>query len=132
MKRMTRQLAAAGAALLMTLCVAAAIFTVGGFALTNQSGVAPANSNIATASPANTSLVSQTSLQQLQAQLSQYQAREQQYQAREQQYQQALSQAQSQVQQAQQQMQEVQMLLAALQQRGIITITGDGSILINR
>ncbi len=135
---MTKQMAALAAALLMTFCAGAAVFAIGGAALMNQAGVAPANSP-AQASKAWNASLSQPSdaaqIQQLQAQITQYQAQEQQYQAREQQYQQALSQAQAAAQQAQQQtksqLQEVQQLLFALQQRGLITINPDGSITIN-
>jgi septal ring factor EnvC (AmiA/AmiB activator) len=129
---MKKQWAALAAALLMTACVGIAILAIGGVAMFNQSGVAPANSVSQASKFANASITQQTDLQQLQAQLAQYQQRDQQYQAREQQLQKALSQAQGQVQQAQAQMQQIQMLLAALQQRGIITIGSDGSIFINR
>ena len=127
---MNKKLAAFAAAALMTACSAAAILAIGGFAVMNTTGVAPASAQGSKAT--NASLVSQSQTKQLQDQVAQYEARDQQYQTREQQYQQALSQAQSQIQADQQQFQQFQMLLAALQQRGLITITSDGGILINR
>ncbi len=129
---MKKQWAAFAAAAVMTACSATAILAIGGVAFFNRSGVAPANTTAQSSKIADASLVSQTQAQQLQGQLSQYQARDQQYQAREQQLQQALAQAQSQIQADQQQAQQFQMLLLALQQRGLITITQDGGIYINR
>ena len=114
------------------------MLAVGGAALWNANGTTPANSPVQAAVSApssgatNVSSSQQAQIQQLQSLISQYQAREQQYQTREQQYKQQLDQASSQVAQAQQQMQEIKSLLSALQQRGIITITADGQILINR
>jgi chromosome segregation ATPase len=127
---MTKQISAMLAALLITVCVGAAIFAVGGVALLNRNGAAPANSQVQ-ASQISASSSSQD-VQQLQQLVSQYQAREQQYQQREQQYKQQLDQANSQLQANQRQMQQVQLLLTALQQRGLITITSDGQVMINR
>ncbi len=135
---MKKQLIALVAAILMTACVGISILAIGGFAFFNPNGVQPANSPVQAASGSQASSVSavqqsqeQAEIQQLQSLVAQYQQREQQYQQREQQYQQQLQQASQQVQQAQQQMQQVQMLLAALQQRGLITVTNDGRIFIN-
>jgi len=128
---MNKKLAAFGAAALMTACSAAAMMAIGGFAVLNRSGAAPANSAAQASKLANASMVSQSQVQQLQGQISQYQARDQEYQAREQQLQQALSQAQTQLQADQQQFQQFQMLLFALQQRGFIRISGDGGIVIS-
>jgi hypothetical protein len=127
-----KHLAAFTAATLMTACSGAAILAIGGVALFNQAGVTPANKPSQAAKTADVSLASQSQVQQLQAEVAQYQARDQQYQAREQQLTQALNQAQASVQAQQQQTQQVQMLLLALQQRGLISITNDGRILINR
>ncbi len=134
---MNKQLAALIAAVLMTACIGAAIFAIGGVAMFNQSGAVAANSNTQASQVTNVSVAQQNQAQQAQSQqyqalIAQYQAREQQYQQREQQYQQQLAQANSQVQAAQQQMQQVQMLLNTLQQQGIITISSDGRIFINR
>ncbi len=138
---MTKQVAAFGAAILMTVCAGAAVFAIGGAALFNQAGVTPSNSPSQASKATDASMVQQTQsdqaqLQQLQAEIAQYQAQAQQYQAREHQLQQELSQAQAAAQQsqgqAQQQLAEVQQLLFALQQRGLISINPDGSITINR
>ncbi len=130
---MKKQVMAALIALLMTVCVGAAIFAIGGAALVNKNSVAVVNSP-AQGSAQAAQISDQTAAQvaQLQDLVSQYQQREQQYQQREQQLQQQLAQANAQVQQDQQMVQQVQMLLAALQQRGLIQITNDGRILITR
>jgi uncharacterized protein HemX len=120
---MTKQISAMLAALLITVCVGAAIFAVGGVALLNRNGAAPANSQVQTSQISASS--SSQDVQQLQQLVSQYQAREQQYK-------QQLDQANSQLQADQRQMQQVQLLLMALQQRGLITITNDGQVVINR
>ena len=121
---MKKQLAALGAAFLMTACTGAAILMVGGAAMFNKSGVPAANSPAQAPKVADANPLQPAQVRQLQDLVSQYQSREQDYQARENQYQQALSQTQSQLQQAQQQIQQFQLLLVALQQRGLITITG--------
>jgi uncharacterized protein YlxW (UPF0749 family) len=129
---MSKRLAALLAAVISTACVGVAILAVGGAALFNPSGTAAAQSPAQAAAVSSSDNGSQAQIQQLQTLVNQYQAREQQYQAREQQYQQRLQAADSQVQQAQQQMQEIRSLLSALQQNGLITITSDGQITINR
>ncbi len=136
---MSRKLAAFVAAVLSTVCIGVAIVAIGGAALFNPNGVAAAQSPSQAAAVASSgttagdqqSQILQAQVQQLQSLVSQYQARDQQYQAREQQYQQQLAAQGQQVQQAQQQMQEIQSLLLALEQRGLITITQDGQIIIN-
>jgi uncharacterized protein YlxW (UPF0749 family) len=129
---MSKQLAAFLAAVLSTACIAVAILAVGGAALFNPNGTAVAQSPSQAAVASAASNASAAQVQQLQGLVAQYQAREQQYQLREQQYQQEIQASSSQVQQAQQQMQDVRSLLFALQQRGLITITADGQIEINR
>lgn len=129
---MKKQLAALLAALLMTACVGGSILAIGGVALFNPNGTAAANSLSQASQVVDANASQQVQIQQLQALVAQYQAREQQYQAREKQYQQQLDQATVQVQQAQQQMEQIQMLLTALEQRGLITVTSDGRIFINR
>ena len=128
---MSKRIAALVAAILSTACIGIAILAVGGAALFNPNGTAAAQSPAQASTVAASSGSSQDQVQQLQALLAQYQDREQQYQAREQQLQQQLQDASDQVQQAQQQMQEVRSLLIALQQRGLISITGNGQIVIN-
>jgi TolA-binding protein len=120
-------------ALLVTACMGASIFAIGGAALVNKSGVAVSNS---LAQAANISAVNSSQqadqVAQLQNLISQYQDHEQQYQQREKQLQEQLAQANAQVQQDQQTMQQVQMLLSALQQRGLIWLTNDGRIIITQ
>jgi len=130
---MKKQFVAILIAILMTACVGTSLFAIGGAALFNKNGVPVADS------PSQVSLISDTNSSQgvdqvteLQNLISQYQDHEQQYQQREQQLQEQLSLANAQVQQDQEMIQQVQMLLAALQQRGLITITGDGRIRINQ
>jgi TolA-binding protein len=120
-------------ALLVTACVGASMFAIGGAALVNKNGVAASNSPVQ-ASNASAATISQQADQvaQLQSLISQYQDHEQQYQQREQQLQQQLAQANSQIQQDQQTLQQVQMLLGALQQRGLIRLTNDGRIVITQ
>ena len=104
---------------------------MGGAALFNKNGASISDS------PPQVSLISDSNLSQadqvaqLQDLVSQYQDREQQYQQREQQLKDQLAQANAQIQQDQQMLQQVQRLLGALQQRGLITITNDGRIMIN-
>jgi peptidoglycan hydrolase CwlO-like protein len=129
---MKKQLIALLAALLTTACVGGSMLAIGGVALFNPNGTTPANSQVQAAQVIDTSASQQSQIQQLQALVSQYQAREQQYQARDSQYQQQLDQANAQIQGAQQQMQQIQALLNALQERGLITVTADGRIYINR
>jgi hypothetical protein len=127
---MKKQIPALIAAILITACVAIAMLGVGLNALLNKNSVAAANTN------ANAAQVSQVSASD-QAQIAQLQARIQEYQQREEQYKQLLQQSQTQLQDAQTQVQqaaEVQKqftaFLQALQQRGIIRIQGDGTVMI--
>jgi uncharacterized protein YlxW (UPF0749 family) len=126
-KRLTAFLAAA----ISTACIGVAILAVGGAALFNPNGTAVAQSP-AQAAALSSGSSSQAQVQQLQSLVAQYQQREQQYQQREQQLEKQIADQNSQVQQAQQQMQEVRSLLMALQQRGLITVTDEGRIFINR
>lgn len=128
---MNKKVVAVFAAVLMTACIGASILAIGAAAAMNPAGTAPANSRAQMAAPAP-AVSQQAQVQQLQALVSQYKDREAQYQAREQQFQQQLDRSNSVVQQAQMQMQTIQQLLMALQQRGLITVTNDGQIFINR
>jgi peptidoglycan hydrolase CwlO-like protein len=119
-------------ALLMTACVGTSIFVIGGAALLNKNGVTPSNSQAQLSQVSNVSSSNQAQIDQMQNLINQYQDREKQYQQREQQLQDQLAQANAQVQQDQQMVQQIRSLLAALQQRGLITVTNDGRILINR
>ncbi len=119
------------AAFVTTLCVAIPMFVVGGAALLNKNGVPASNSASQVSLVSNTQGGQQDKVAQLESLVAQYQDREKQYQQREQQLQDQVSQANQQLQQDQQMIQQVQMLLSALQQRGLITVTGDGRIFIN-
>ena len=100
-------------ALLVTACVGASIFAIGGAALVNKNGVPASNSAAQASDVAAVNSSQQTDqLAQLQGLVSQYQDHEQQYQEREQQLQQQLDQANTQIQQDQQTLQQVQMLLS--------------------
>jgi peptidoglycan hydrolase CwlO-like protein len=121
---MKKKLIALIAAVLMTSCVAIVMLAIGGAALFNKNGIAAADTTgKVVAVNATTDQAAQ--IQQLQATIEQYKAREQEYQQREQQY-------QAQIQQYQTQVSQVQQLLEFLQERGIITVTSDGRIFVNR
>jgi TolA-binding protein len=129
---MKKQFSAILIALLMTLCVGASIFAVGGAALVNKNVAPVSNSPAQAGGNVDASLAQQDQVSQLQDLVSQYQDREQQYQQREQQLQEQLAQTRAQVQQDQQLVEQVKTLLAALQQRNLISITPDGRIMINQ
>jgi malic enzyme len=109
---------------------------VGGTAFFNKNGVAVVNTAGSSGSGMAALPVSDKSQQaqvvQLQSLVDQYKAREQEYQTREQQYQQQLAAANTKLQQDDAQISQFQMLIGALQQKGVITITGDGRVFINR
>lgn len=129
---MKKSFIAVGIALLITACVGISMFAIGGAALANKNSV-PVSNSPAQALDVSAGTAAQTDqVGQLQALVAQYQDREQQYQAREQQLQQQLAQANAQIQQDQQTLQQVKMLLAALQQRGMIRLTNDGQIIITQ
>lgn len=129
---MKKQFMAILAALFITACVGASIFGIGGAALLNRNTAPVADSSSQVTMISDTNLSQQDQVAQLQSLVSQYQDREQQYQQREQQLKDQLSQANTQVQQDRQLLQQVQSLLGALQQRGLISVTNDGRILINQ
>ena len=129
---MKKPIVAALIALLMTACVGAAMFTIGGAALLNKNGTRATNSadqNLQTVS-LNTAQQSDQ-VAQLQNLVSQYQDREKQYQQREQQLQDQLNQANAQIQSDQQIIQQAQALVQALQERGIIRLS-NGKIFLNQ
>lgn len=130
---MKKQLPAFLAAILMTAIIALAMVVTSVNALFNKDGVNPVNAVTTTPGSApvtSSSAADQAKIQQLQARIDEYAQREQQYQQREQQYQQLLQSNQDQVQQATRQVQQIQQLLSALQERGLIRIQEDGSIVI--
>lgn len=131
---MKKQMIAATVAIVMTICIGLGIAAVGGAALFNKNGVTVSNTSgsagVAAQPISNAS--QQAQVQQLQNLVDQYKAREQEYQTREQQYQQQLATANSQLQQDEGQLSQFRMLIDALQRNGVITITQDGRVLINR
>ena len=130
---MKKSLVAMLIALLMTAMIAVSVFAIGGAALINKNSVAVLNSPAQGSTAAGVDSPQQADqINQLQDLVSQYKDREQQYQQREQQLQQQLVQANAQLQQNQELIQQVRQLLSALQQRGLITVTDDGRIFINR
>lgn len=130
---MKKSFVAALLALVMTTCIGAAIFAIGGAALLDKNGEPPADSPARGASNVHLDTAQQTDqVAQLQGLISQYQDREKQYQQREQQLQEQLSQASSQLQADQQTIQQAKILLQALQERGVIRIASDGRIFITQ
>jgi hypothetical protein len=129
---MKKQFSAILTALLITACVGTSILAIGGAALLNRNTtpLVDSSSQVSLISDSNSSQQGQVT--QLQNLVSQYQDREQQYLLREQQLKDQLAQANTQIQQDRQMVQQVQTLLGALQQRGLITVTNDGRILINQ
>ena len=137
---MKKQLTAFVAAILITLCIGLGIFAISGVAFANSNGVqasiVPGQGASTTVNASNVvnqvQIQQQQQIQRLQSLVAQYQQRDQQYQQREQQYQTQLNQVNMQVTQAQQQLQQYQQLVNFLQQRGIITVTSDGQVYVNR
>ena len=131
---MKKQLPALLAALLMTALITLVMVVTSANALFNKNSTDVANSVSAKpdAAAVSISAVDQAQIQQLQDRINEYAQREQQYQQREKQYQQTIQDGQQQVQQAAQQIQQIRQLLSALQERGLIVIQPDGSILLAR
>jgi peptidoglycan hydrolase CwlO-like protein len=129
---MKKSFIAALIALLITACVGAAMFTIGGAALLNKTGTTAANSPAQSAQAVSFNSAQQSDqVAQLQGLVSQYQDREKQYQQREKQLQDQLNQANSQIQSDQETVQQAQALVQALQERGIIRIA-NGRIFLNQ
>jgi predicted PurR-regulated permease PerM len=131
---MKKQLPALLAALLMTALITLVMVVTSANALFNKNSTNVVNSVSAQPDSAAVSIsaVDQAKIQQLQDRVNEYAQREQQYQQREKQYQQTIQDGQLQVQQAAQQIQQIRQLLSALQERGLIVIQPDGSILLAR
>jgi flagellar motor protein MotB len=133
-KKMKKQLPALLAALLMTGVITLVMVVTSANALLNKNTVDIASS-VATAPNAaavSIAVADQAKIQQLQDRINEYAQREKQYQQREQQYQQTIQSDQQGVQKASQQIQQVRQLLTALQERGLIVIQPNGSIMITR
>jgi hypothetical protein len=118
---MKRQLPALIAAFLVTTFIALTMAVMSANALFNQNGVPVSNASTS----ANSAVLSPD-----QAQIKQLQTRINEYQQREQQYQSLLQQDQQQMQQLAGQTQQFQQLLFALQNRGLIRVQNNGSIVI--
>jgi DNA repair exonuclease SbcCD ATPase subunit len=132
---MKKQLPALLAAIFMTGIIALVMVVTSANALFNKDVVDNANTSSAvTPNPAaavsSSSALDQAKIQQLQARIDEYAAREKQYQQREQQFQQTIQSNQDQVQQAARAIQQVKQLLTALQDRGLIRVQDDGSIVL--
>lgn len=112
------------AAFIMTGIIGFAMFSIGANALTNKNTIPVTNS------PASASVSANSTQGSSQDQLQQMQNLVNQYQSRDQQYQQQLNQLVQQVNQENTQIQAYQQLLFELQQRGVIIIQRNGTILI--
>lgn len=100
---------------------------------TNVQAAAPASTTgTVSAVSASTSATSAQQIAQLQALVKQYQDREKQYQTELDQAAQKLNQANTQLSQANQSAQSYQNILMQLQQMGVIQISNDGQISVNR
>jgi peptidoglycan hydrolase CwlO-like protein len=120
-----KTIAAVFASLVITGVLGFAMFTIGANAILNKNTVALANSPSAssTTQTAAAQDPSQAQIQQLQALIDQYKQRDQEYQTR-------LNQAIQQINQDNSQIQTYQQVLLALQERGLILIRQDGTILL--
>lgn len=114
MKRLEAIIAAA----IITGLVALSMLLIGINALINPNSVAVSDSPASTALNATNTNVDQAQVTQWQNLIAQYQGREKQYQA--------------QLAQANTQLRQYQQLLGELQRAGVIQITSDGRILLNR
>ena len=114
------------AALLMTAVIALAILALGANALLNRNAIPVQAANLSDqSSSVGQVTVDQASIDQLQSLVDQYQARELQYQSE-------LQQAADQLDQTNAQLQQYQGLVSALQESGIIQISQDGRVFLNR
>jgi len=120
---MKKQYTALLVAFAVTICMAAGMLLVSGSALLNKNGLPVANSPAQATATAEIKSAEQAQIQQLQSLVTQYQTREVKYQSE-------LQNAGQQLQQSSSQLRQYQMLLAALQNRGYITIDGNGQITV--
>ena len=132
------------AAVIITGLVGLGMLAIGVNAALNPNTVAvsdaPGSAPAAVSDPPNssaladgtTSMQAQAQVKQLQDLITQYQNREKQYQAQLGQYQNRDQQYQAQLDQANTQLQQYQALLVEMQRRGLIRISGDGSIQLPR
>ena len=120
---MKKQYTALLVAFEVTICMGAGMLLVSGSALLNKNGLPVANSPAQATATAEVKSAEQAQIQQLQSLVAEYQTREVKYQTE-------LSTAGQQLQQATDQLRQYQMLLAALQNRGIISIDASGRVSI--
>jgi hypothetical protein len=120
---MKKQYTALLVAFAVTICMGAGMLLVSGSALLNKNGLPVANSPAQATATAEIKTAEQAQLQQLQNLVTEYQTREVKYQSE-------LSTAGQQLQLANDQLRQYQMLLAALQNRGIINIDQSGRVSI--
>jgi peptidoglycan hydrolase CwlO-like protein len=120
---MKKQYTALLVAFAVTICMGAGMLLVSGSALLNKNGLPVANSPSQATATAEVKSAEQAQIQQLQSLVAEYQTREVKYQTE-------LSTAGQQLQQATDQIRQYQMLLAALQNRGIISIDASGRVSI--
>jgi peptidoglycan hydrolase CwlO-like protein len=120
---MKKQYTALLVAFAVTICMAAGMLLVSGSALLNKNGLPVANSPAEATATAVVKSAEQAQIQQLQNLVTQYQTREVKYQNE-------LKSAGQDLQQVNNQIRQYQMLLAALQNRGYITIDANGQVTI--
>jgi hypothetical protein len=120
---MKKQYTALLVAFAVTFCMAAGMLLVSGSALLNKNGLPVANSPAQATATAVAKSAEQVQLQQMQNLVAEYQTREAKYQSE-------LSTAGQQLQQANDQVRQYQMLLAALQNRGVISVDASGRVSI--
>ena len=120
---MDKKMSALLGAFLITICVGLGMLAVSGSAYFNRNGIPVADSPASATATAVVVSAQEAQIQQLQDLVNQYQAREQQYQSQ-------IQDASVQINASRQQIQQYQQLLLALQNRGMITITADGRVMI--
>jgi uncharacterized protein YlxW (UPF0749 family) len=120
---MKKQYTALLVAFVITACIGAGMLLISVSALVNKNGVPVADSPAAATATAQATTAEQAQIQQLQSLVAQYQTREVKYQSE-------LQSAGQGLQQANDQLRQYQMLLAALQDRGVITIDSSGRVSI--
>jgi peptidoglycan hydrolase CwlO-like protein len=120
-----KKLSALIAAFIMTGVIGFAMFSIGANALANKNTLPITNTPTSASAAGSTQAATQPQIQQMQQVINQYQSRDQQYQ-------QQVNQLIQQVNQDNAQVQAYQQLLMELQQRGVIIIRSDGTILIPR
>jgi hypothetical protein len=122
-RNMKKQHTALLVAFAVTICMGAGMLLVSGSALLNKNGLSVANSPAQATATAMVMSAEQAQIQQLQNLVKEYQTREVKFQSE-------LQSAGQGLQQANDQLRQYQMLLAALQNRGYITVNSNGQIIV--